>query len=202
MKKRQAKISRKTKETAITGKLVIDGIGKTSVKTGIGFLDHMLDLFTFHGLFDLEINAKGDLNVDIHHTNEDLGICLGKAFKEALADCAGINRMGSAEVPMDEARAKVVIDISGRYAFVWKRGAGLMTAKALQSEGYSLADGKDFLDTFAKNANINLHVEIYSEDGDVHHTLEAIFKAFGKAMDQATQIDPRRKEVPSTKGII
>ena len=103
---------------------------------------------------------------------------------------------------MDEARAKVVVDIGGRYAFVWKRGAGLMTEKGLQSEGYSLADGKDFLDTFAKNANINLHVEIYSEGDDVHHTLEAVFKAFGEAMDKATQIDPRRKEIPSTKGVI
>lgn len=201
MKKREAGIKRKTKETDISGKLVIDGTGKTDIKTGIGFLDHMLNLFAFHGLFDLELKAKGDLNVDIHHTNEDIGICLGKAFKDALGDCRGIKRNESAEVPMDEARAKVVVDISGRYAFVWKRQAGLMAEYGLQSEGYSLADGKDFLDTFAKNANINLHVEIYSE-GDVHHTLEAVFKAFGEAMDQATQIDPRRKDIPSTKGII
>ncbi len=201
MKKRQANISRKTKETKIAGKLVIDGSGKTAIKTGIGFLDHMLDLFAFHGLFDLELNAKGYLNVDTHHTNEDIGICLGKAFKEALGDCKGIKRNESAEVPMDEARAKAVIDIGGRYAFAWKRQAGLMAEYGLQSEGYSLADGKDFLDTFAKNANINLHIEIYSE-GDVHHTLEAVFKAFGEAMDKATQIDPRRKEIPSTKGVI
>src|SRR3989338_3260670 len=191
IKKREAVIKRKTKETDIFGKLVIDGTGKTNIKTGIGFLDHMLDLFAFHGLFDLELKAKGDLNVDIHHSNEDIAICLGKAFKDALSECKGIVRNGSAEIPMDEARAKVVADIGGRYAFVWKRPAGLMTEHALKSEGYSLVDGKDFLDTFAKNANINLHVEIYSESDDVHHTSEAIFKAFGKAMDQATQIDPR-----------
>ncbi len=202
MKKRQAIIKRKTKETDISGKLVIDGTGKTNIKTGIGFLDHMLNLFAFHGLFDLTLKASGDLNVDTHHTNEDIGICLGKAFKDALVDCKGIKRNEDAEVPMDEARAKVVVDISGRYAFVWKRPAGLMTAHVLKSEGYSLADGKDFLDTFAKNANINLHVEIYSEGDDVHHTLEAVFKAFGEVMDKATQIDPRRKEIPSTKGII
>jgi len=201
MKQREAVIKRKTKETDISGKVFIDGGGKTDVKTGIGFLDHMLDLFAFHGLFDLTLKAKGDLNVDMHHTNEDIGICLGKAFKDALGDCKGIKRYGSAEVPMDQARAKVVVDIGGRYAFVWKRQPGLMTESALVSENYSLADGKDFLDNFAKNANMNLHIEIISE-GDTHHMLEAIFKATGVALDQATQIDPRRKEVPSTKGVI
>lgn len=202
MKKREAIIKRKTKETDITGRLVIDGSGRTDIKTGIGFLDHMLELFAFHGLFDLELKAKGDLNVDMHHTNEDLGICLGKAYKDALGDCNGIVRNSLAEIPMDEARAKVVVDISGRYAFLWKRQTGLMAEYGLRSDGYSLADGKDFLDTFAKNANINLHIEICSEDDDVHHILEAIFKAFGIAMDHATQVDQRRKEVPSTKGII
>src|SRR3989338_5622281 len=117
MKKREAVIKRKTKETDIFGTLIIDGTGKTDIKTGIGFLDHMLDLFAFHGLFDLELKAKGDLNVDMHHTNEDIGICLGKAFNDALGDCKGIKRYGSAEVPMDQAKAKVVVDIGGRYAF-------------------------------------------------------------------------------------
>ncbi len=196
MKKREAIIKRKTKETDITGKLVIDGSGKADIKTGIGFLDHMLELFAFHGLFDMTLKAKGDLNVDMHHTNEDLGICLGKAFKDALGDCKGIKRYGSAEVPMDQARAKVVVDIGGRYAFL-----RTMEVEPHGSEkGYTFDDGIDFLDSLAKNLNMNLHVE--TSGSDLHHVLEAVFKALGVAMDQATQIDPRRKAVPSTKGII
>ena len=197
MKKREAKIKRKTKETDISGKLVVDGKGKTSIKTGIGFLDHMLELFAFHGLFDLELKVKGDLKVDRHHTNEDIGICLGRAFKEALGDCGGIKRYGSAEVPMDEARAKVVVDISNRYAF---RKPAVNLAE-MEAEGYSVAAGIDFLDSFAKNLMINLHIDMAST-GDMHHSLEAIFKAFGKALDEATQIDPRRKGIPSSKGTL
>ena len=199
-KARIAKIKRKTKETDIAGELVIDGGGKADIKTGIGFLDHMLTLFGFHGLFDLKLTAKGDLNVDSHHTNEDVAICLGKAFKEALGDCKGIRRYGSKEVPMDNAAAKVMIDIGGRYAFVWRMPKYSQTLQASR-ENYSLEDGKDFLDTFAKSANINLHVEVYSGE-DVHHILEAIFKALGIALDEATQVDARRKGVPSTKGRI
>ncbi len=195
MKKRTAKIKRKTKETEIIGKLVIDGSGKTDIDTRIGFLDHMLELFAFHGLFDLKLKVTGDLKVDRHHTNEDIGICLGRAFKEALGDCEGIKRYGSAEVPMDEARAKVVVDIGNRYAFR-KPTVNLAEAAA---EGYSVAEGMDFLDSFAKNLMINLHIDMASS-GDMHHSLEAIFKAFGKALDDATQIDPRRKGVPSSKG--
>jgi len=198
-KGRSANIKRKTTETDITGKLVIDGAGKADIKTGIGFLDHMLTLFAFHGLFDLTLKAKGDLNVDSHHTNEDAAICLGKAFKEALGDCKGIKRYGSKEVPMDQASAKATVDIGGRYAFVWKVPPYAVSIAA--RENYSINDGKDFLDAFAKNANINLHVEIYSGE-DLHHVLEAVFKAFGIALDEATQIDSRRKGVPSTKGTI
>ena len=198
-KLRSADIKRKTTETDIKGKLVIDGKGKTDIKTGIGFLDHMLTLFAFHGLFDLAIKAKGDLNVDTHHTNEDVAICLGKAFKEALGDCAGIKRYGSKEVPMDQAAAKAMVDIGGRYAFVWR--APKYSQTLASSEHYTLEEGKDFLDTFAKSANINLHIEVYSGE-DVHHVLEAVFKAFGIALDEATQIDARRKGVPSTKGTI
>ena len=198
-KKRKTKISRKTTETDIKGALVIDGAGKTDINTGVGFLDHMLTLFAFHGLFDLALKAKGDLKVDTHHTNEDIAICLGKAFKAALGDCKCIKRYGSKEVPMDMAAAKVTVDVGGRYAFVWKIPAYSETI--VPAEHYSLNDGKDFLDTFAKNANINLHVDIYSGD-DVHHILEAIFKALGMALDEATQIDMRRKGVPSTKGTI
>ena len=197
MKLRKAAIKRKTKETDISGKLVIDGSGKTKIDTGIGFLDHMLELFTFHGLFDLELKASGDLNVDMHHTNEDIGISLGKAFKDALGDCKGIKRFGSAEVPMDKARAKVAIDISNRYAFQ----KTIQTVPVGAEKGYSFVDGMDFLDSFAKKLNLNLHIEVLS-GSDLHHILEAVFKAFGVALDRATQIDPRRKDIPSTKGII
>lgn len=195
--KRSAEIERKTRETEIRVSLNIDGKGKSDISTGVAFLDHMLELFAFHGLFDLDIQAKGDLKVDIHHTNEDIGICLGQALKKALGDCAGIRRFGSAEVPMDRARAKVAIDISNRYAF-----SPFKTSVEVKSkENYSLDDANDLLDSFAKNAGINLHADIISGD-DLHHVLEAVFKALGIALDQATQIDPRRKEVPSTKGIL
>lgn len=198
-KTRSAVIKRKTKETDITGKLIVDGKGEAKVDTGIGFLDHMLTLFAFHGLFDLTLKAKGDLKVDTHHTNEDVAICLGKAFKDALGDCKGIKRYGSKEVPMDQAAAKAMIDVGGRYAFRWQVPpyAGTLASQ----EMYTLGDGKDFLDTFAKNANINLHIAIFSGD-DIHHVLEAVFKAFGMALDEATELDTRRKGVPSTKGVI
>lgn len=198
---RSAAIKRKTTETDITGKLIIDGKGKADILTGIGFLDHMLTLFAFHGLFDLTLKAKGDLQVDTHHTNEDVAICLGKAFKKALGDCAGIKRYGSKEVPMDQAAAKAMVDIGGRYAFALRLPPIVPGELAVRDAEYSLEDGKDFLDTFAKNACINIHVEVYSGH-DRHHVLEAIFKALGIAIDEATQIDPRRKGIPSTKGTI
>lgn len=200
-KERSADIKRTTTETKITGRLAIDGKGGADINTGIGFLDHMLTLFAFHGLFDLMLKARGDLKVDSHHTNEDVAICLGKAFREALDDCKGIKRFGSKEVPMDAASAKVTVDIGGRYAFIWRTPPTGWAEQVSREEGYSFLEGKDFLDTFAKNANINLHIEVYSGD-DVHHVLEAIFKAFGIALDEATQVDRRRKGVPSTKGRI
>jgi imidazoleglycerol-phosphate dehydratase len=198
-KKRSAAFKRKTTETDISGAFVIDGSGKTGIDTGIGFLDHMLTLFAFHGLFDLTVKAKGDLKVDMHHTNEDVAICLGKAFKQALGDCKGIRRYGSKEVPMDAAAAKAMVDIGGRYAFAWRMPSYSETLPS--AESYSIEDGKDFLDTFAKNAAINLHVDVYAGQ-DVHHVLEAAFKALGIALDEATQVDTRRKGVPSTKGTI
>ena len=202
-KKRSSKVVRNTTETKVIVNLAIDGTGKTKIDTKIGFLDHMLTLFAFHGLFDLDLKAIGDLNVDIHHTNEDVAICLGKAFKEALGDYKGIRRYGSKDLPMDQAAVKVMIDIGGRYAFAWRRPPGQYTESAMivKEYGYSLLDGKDFLDTFAKSASINLHVDIYDGE-DTHHILEAIFKAFGIALDEATQVDARRKGVPSTKGTI
>lgn len=199
---RSAEITRKTRETEIQVLLNIDGTGKAIINTGIGFLDHMLELFAFHGLFDLNVQAKGDLKVDIHHTNEDIAICLGQAFKKALGDCAGIKRFGSAEVPMDQARAKVTVDISNRYAFsglVFPNRAIPQSSEI--KDGYSLDAGSDLLESFAKNMAINLHVDVIS-GADLHHILEAVFKALGIALDQATQIDPRRKEIPSTKGIL
>ncbi|MBN1871425.1 MAG: imidazoleglycerol-phosphate dehydratase HisB [Candidatus Omnitrophica bacterium] len=201
MAKRTSEISRKTKETDIKGSLNIDGKGEADVKTGIGFLDHMLDLFAFHGLFDLTLKAKGDLEVDMHHTNEDVGISLGLAFKKALGNCRGIKRFGASEVPMDKARAKVVVDISNRYAFEKLLLPGLAFPALGAEEGYTFEDGMDFLDSFAKKLGMNLHVEV-SSGSDLHHVLEAVFKAFGIAMDQATQIDARRKDIPSTKGVI
>ncbi len=206
MKKREAKISRKTKETQISVTLNIDGKGKNKISTRVGFLNHMLDLFAYHGLFDLEITAKGDLNIDMHHTNEDLGICLGQAFKKALGDCKGIRRFGDAEIPMDKARARVSVDISNRYAYEFKVSTGgAIGAAAIAPfqpiKGYKIEDAKDLLDSFAKNLNINLHIEIL-QGRDTHHVLEAVFKSLGKALDEATQIDPRRKEIPSTKGVL
>lgn len=199
MKKREAKISRKTKETQISVTLNVDGKGKNKISTGIDFLDHMLDLFAYHGLFDLEISAKGDLKIDMHHTNEDIGICLGQAFKKALGDCKGIRRFGDSEVPMDQARASVSVDISNRYAYRVEREKLLGPFSPIK--GYKIEDAMDLLESFAKNANINLHIKML-RGSDTHHVLEAVFKALGKALDEATEIDPRRKEVPSTKGVL
>ena len=196
MKKRAAKIKRKTKETDISLSLTIDGDGKSRIKTGIPFLDHMLTLFAKHGLFDLEIKAKGDLDVDIHHTNEDIGICLGEAIKKALKDKKGIKRFGVGYVPMEEALAKVVLDLSGRYSLIFPMK---MINPDEKAEGYSLNDTEHFLKAMSREAGINLNVAIES-GSDMHHIIEAIFKALGKALDEATMIDPRSKGIPSTKG--
>jgi len=201
-KKRKARVDRKTTETKIKCDLVVDGGGKADIKTGIGFLDHMLTLFAFHGLFDLRLRVKGDLEVDSHHTNEDVAIVLGQAFRKALGACKGIRRFASSEVPMDRARAKVAIDLSNRFSFDGIRFTDGKEEPPAVSEGYSMERGSDFLDGFAKNLGMNLHVDILARS-DMHHMLEAVFKALGIAMDRATEIDPRRaKGVPSTKGIL
>ncbi len=197
---RKAIVKRKTKETDITVKLNIDGSGKSKINTSIGILDHMLELFSFHGLFDLEISCKGDLNIDIHHTNEDVGIVLGQAFKKALADKQGIRRFGSAAVPMEEVVANVVVDLSGRGYYRLKTGKGALSPKV--EEGYVFSDAEHFLDSFAKHSGMNLNIKIDPLSQDLHATLEPAFKALGIALDQATQIDPRRQGIPSTKGII
>lgn len=198
MKKRIATIKRKTKETDISIRLNIDGTGKSKINTGIGILDHMLELFTFHGLFDLELNARGDLKVDIHHTNEDIGIVLGEAFKKALGDKKGIRRFGSASVPMEDVVANVTVDISGRG---WYRpdSTGI---RASEKDGYRFDDAEHFLESFAKHLGMNLKITIKPLSLDLHIILEPIFKALGLALDLATQIDPRRIGIPSTKGII
>lgn len=200
MKKRAASIKRKTKETDITVKLDIDGSGKSKIDTGVGILDHMLELFAFHGLFDLDIAAKGDLKVDIHHTNEDIGIVLGQVFKEALGDKKGIKRFGSASVPMENVVANVAVDISGRGHFIWPLdNVGSAPDK---KEGYEYEYAKHFFDAFAKNLGMNLNISLNFTNPDLHTTLEPVFKGVGIALDQATQIDPRRKGIPSTKGVI
>lgn len=200
MKKRSATIKRKTRETDISVKLNVDGSGRAKIDTGIGILDHMLELFAFHGLFDLEIKAKGDLKVDIHHTNEDVGIVLGQAFKKALGDKKGIKRFGSESVPMEEVVAHVAVDVSGRAYYRLKTGKGEIVPK--MEKGYVFTDAEHFFDGFSKQLGMNLNIMVDPLSPDLHTSLEPIFKAFGVALDRATQVDPRRKGVPSTKGVI
>jgi imidazoleglycerol-phosphate dehydratase len=194
---RTATVSRKTTETNIALSLNLDGSGQASIATSVGFLDHMLRHIAVHGLFDLDVKAAGDLEIDPHHTVEDVGIVLGQAFDQALGDRKGIVRMGSAYTPMDEALAFVAVDLSGRpYAVIqaeWHTSSiGLLPTTLIPH----------FLESFAFNAKINLHARV--EHGrDDHHQAEALFKALGRALDAATQIDPRRAGVvPSTKGTL
>lgn len=201
MKKRIAMVKRKTKETDITVKLNIDGSGKSKIDTGIGILDHMLELFAFWGHFDLDLKVnKGDFHIDIHHTNEDVALILGQTFKKALGAKLGIRRLGDASVPMEDVTANVVADISGRGSF--KLNIGQAYAYPSTQDGYDLKYLEHFLDTFSKQLGINLNIRLENPNQDLHATLEPIFKALGKALDEATQIDPRRKGAPSTKGII
>ena len=202
MKKRNAVIKRKTKETDITVKLNLDGSGEVKIKSGIGFLDHMLELFAFWGKFDLEVATReADFKVDIHHANEDLGIVLGQAFKEALGGKAGINRNGAASFPMENVTASVSLDISGRGSFKWARGAANIIDSE-KKEGYQADYAEHFFDAFAKQLGMNLNIKIENPSPDLHTTLEPVFKALGKALCEAVQIDPRRKGIPSTKGVI
>ncbi len=192
---RTASIQRKTSETDIQLSLNIDGTGQCAISTGVGFLDHMLRHIAVHGLFDLEIKAIGDLDIDAHHTVEDVAIVLGQAFDQALSDRKGIVRMGSAYVPMDEALAFVAIDLSGRpYAVI----AADWHTPSIGSLPTTLIP--HFLESFAFNARLNLHARVeYGRDD--HHQAEALFKALGRALDAATLMDVRRAGViPSTKG--
>ncbi len=196
MKNRTSNIDRKTNETNINLSLNLDGEGKRSVSTGIGFFDHMLDLLAKHALFDLDIKATGDTNVDFHHTVEDVGICMGLAVKEALGDKAGIERFSNVSLPMQESLANVALDISGRSALVFN--AKLESKKIGDFDSELI---KEFLEAFTVNAGLSLHVDVpYGENA--HHIAEAIFKGIAKALDKATRIDGRTNEVPSTKGVL
>jgi len=199
---RKAQVERKTTETDIKINLDLDGSGKAKIDTGIGFLDHMLELFTFHGLFDLDISAKGDLKVDIHHTNEDVGLVLGEAFRKALGDMNGIKRFGSGSVPMEDVVAQVTVDISGRAFFKGIEKEPSATEDVKDEGGYSFSYANHFFEGLVKKLGMNLSIKLSSRNPDLHTNLEPVFKALGVALDQATQIDPRRKGVPSTKGVI
>jgi len=193
---RKGKIDRKTKETNIHLELSIDGQGLADLHTGVPFLDHMLTLFAVHGFFDLKLHAEGDLQVDAHHTVEDIGICLGKGLSEALGDRQGIRRYGHAVVPMDEACASVVLDLSNRPYLVYQ--APPLTAEVGQFET-ELAP--EFFRAFSQHGGVTLHLQVLY-GSNTHHILEAIFKAWGRALDQATLYDDRRVGVPSSKGLI
>jgi imidazoleglycerol-phosphate dehydratase len=194
--KRSAKVRRATKETDIKLDLTIEGKGKSAIKTGIPFMDHMLTLVAAHGFFDLSLGAKGDVEIDDHHTVEDIGIVLGEAFNKALGDRKAIKRYGRGLVPMDEALASVVIDFSNRpfllYHVDLKRGtAGRFDAQLIQ----------EFFRAFVNRSGATLHINVmYGEN--THHIIEAVFKAFGQALDEATMLDSRITEVRSTKGIL
>ena len=203
MKERRVKLRRKTSETNIFADLNIDGTGKANVVTGIPFFDHMLTLLTKHSLCDLTIKAKGDIDVDAHHTVEDVGIALGQALLKALGDKKGIRRYGWALVPMDEAlaQARVSLDFSNRPYLVFKAKGWSRMANVELGRGNTFRVGlvKEFLQGFANEARCNLHVDVLRGD-EPHHVVEAIFKALAKALDLACQRDPRVKGVPSTKG--
>jgi imidazoleglycerol-phosphate dehydratase len=193
---RVGKVDRKTRETDISVKLDLDGKGKADVHTGLGFFDHMLELLAGHGMFDLEVRASGDLKTGGHHTVEDVGICIGTALAEALGEKRRISRYGNTVVPMDESLAMVVLDLSGRPYFAYEGGpVGENIA------GFDSALVAEFFRAVVNHARMTLHVRVLA-GGDVHHTIEAVFKGFGKALRQAITIDPRSAGIPSTKGVL
>ena len=194
---REAEITRDTKETKISFKLNIDGSGQADISTGIAFLDHMLQLFARHGFFDLSIEAKGDIEVDYHHLVEDMGISMGQAVKEALSDKAGIRRYGFFVLPMDETLATIALDISNRGYLVYD-----VDCPNPQVRDFNIHLFKEFFQAFANEVACNLHIRLEYGD-EPHHVAEAIFKGFAKALDLATQAEPRLAgKVPSTKGTL
>jgi len=193
---RTAQIDRRTGETEVRVSLGLDGTGAGERSTGVGFLDHMLDLLARHGRLDLDVRATGDLETGAHHTVEDVGICIGQALDRALADRAGIVRYGSATVPMDEARAACAIDISGRGLLVFE---GELPPGAIANFDHELTE--EFLRALATNAKLTLHV-IVEAGTNIHHIIEAVFKALARALRTAVAIDPAETGVPSTKGTL
>ncbi len=191
---RRAKVERKTTETDIKLSLNIDGAGKYKIDSSVPFLDHMLSLMARHGHFDLTVQAKGDTRVDYHHTVEDVGIVLGQAFRQALGDMKGIARYGFAKVPMDEALAETVVDISGRPGLVYN----VKLPKGKVGD-FDVELVYDFFKAFADHAGTTLHINV-PYGINLHHIIEAVFKSFGRAMDNATAFDTRTKGIPSTKG--
>ena len=194
--KRIAKIERMTKETKIKLELNLEGSGESDVKTGIGFLDHMLDLWTFHGLFNLKLNCKGDLEIDAHHTTEDIALALGSALNEAVGEKKGIVRYGFTYVPMDEALLRVALDLSGRPEFVF---SGEFLEASIGNLDTQMI--MHFFKSLAMSSRMTLHMSILYGIND-HHKCEGLFKALGRALRQAVEIDPRRTGVASTKGIL
>ena len=193
---RHAKIERKTNETRISIELEVDGAGRSVIQTKIPFFDHMLTLFSRHSLVDLNVTADGDIEVDLHHTVEDVGIALGQAFARALGDKNGIRRYGWAYLPMDETLTRVALDFSGRPYLEYRGPSGV---ESIGQFSFQLVE--EFLRAFSVHAGINLHVEIlYGRDP--HHMAESVFKGLAKAADMACQIDPRVQGVPSTKGVL
>lgn len=196
MSNRQATVERKTEETDVSLSLDLDGEGKVDVATGIGFFDHMLDHLGRHGLFDLTIQAKGDLHVDAHHTVEDVAICLGQAIDRCVGDKAGIFRYGHFAVPMEETLAAVTVDLSGRPVLVYR-----VDYPGEKVGAFDVELVEEFLRSLANNAKMNLHVNVpYGTNN--HHIAEAIFKALGKSLAMAVATDPRRRGIPSTKGTL
>ena len=196
-KKRSASVNRRTSETDIRLTLGIDGRGTTSVSSGNGFMDHMLNLFGRHGLFDLKLTCKGDVQVDFHHSAEDIGICLGQALSRALGERRGIRRFGSAFVPMDESLARVCCDLSGRPTLVYKVK---LVDRVINDFECDLAH--DFFKAVTDHAGLTLHVDLL-RGRNSHHSLEAVFKAFGRALCDACAIRPRAaRDIPSTKGTL
>jgi imidazoleglycerol-phosphate dehydratase len=194
--KRHGKIERKTSETDIQIDLNLDGKGHATVDTSIAFMDHMFELMAAHGYMDISLRGKGDIDVDYHHTVEDLGICLGKAIHDALGDKKGIKRYGHAMIPMDEALANVVIDISNRPYLSYK-----ISLEEYVTGNFNVRLLEEFFRAFVNHAGITMHIELYY-GSDPHHSAEAIFKAFARALDIASQSEARLSDVPSTKGIL
>ncbi|HEY5432835.1 MAG TPA: imidazoleglycerol-phosphate dehydratase HisB [Coriobacteriia bacterium] len=193
---RRARIERTTDETAVVVELDLDGTGATSISTGVPFFDHMLDALGRHALLDLTVKAEGDLEVDSHHTVEDVGICLGRALADALGDKAGIHRFGSAAVPLDEALVLAAVDISGRGSLTYEVDVPIELIGTFDT---TLA--REFLGAVASNAAITVHLHEVSGD-NAHHIIEATFKSFARALREAVEPDPRVTDVPSTKGVL